>query len=66
VVAVLEEITSVYPAPTFVHSDNGPDFIAQALPDCFETTGTTSTVYIQTGPLWQNGFDESFNSLFQD
>ena len=26
VVAVLEELTSVYPAPTFIRSDNGPEF----------------------------------------
>ena len=33
VVAVLEELTSVYPAPTFIRSDNGPEFVAQALRD---------------------------------
>ncbi len=31
VVAVLEELTSVYPAPTYIWSDNGPEFIAQVL-----------------------------------
>lgn len=30
-VAVLEELTSLYPAPTFIRSDNGPEFISQAL-----------------------------------
>jgi transposase InsO family protein len=29
VVTVLEELTSVYPAPTFIRSDNGPEFIAK-------------------------------------
>jgi putative transposase len=33
VVAVLEQLTSVYPAPMFIRSDNGPEFIAQALRD---------------------------------
>ncbi len=33
VVAVLEALTSVYPAPMFIRSDNGPEFIAQALRD---------------------------------
>ncbi len=28
VVAVLEEFTSLYPAPAFICSDNGPKFIA--------------------------------------
>jgi hypothetical protein len=32
-VAVLEKLTSIYPAPAFIRSDNGPEFIAQALRD---------------------------------
>ncbi len=28
VVAVLEKLTSFYPAPAFIRSDNGPKFIA--------------------------------------
>ena len=31
VVAVLEALTSLYPAPTYIRSDNGPEFIAHAL-----------------------------------
>jgi putative transposase len=31
VVAVLEELMSLYPAPEFIHSDNGPEFIAEPL-----------------------------------
>ena len=30
-VTVLEELTCVYPAPGFIRSDNGPEFIAQTL-----------------------------------
>jgi putative transposase len=33
VVALLEELTSRYPTPAFIRSDNGPEFIAQALRD---------------------------------
>jgi putative transposase len=33
VVTVLEELASVYPAPTFIRTDNGPEFIGQALRD---------------------------------
>ena len=32
VVAVIEELLSLYPAATYIRSDNGPEFIAQALP----------------------------------
>ena len=66
VVAVLEELTSVYPAPTFIRSDNGPEFIAQALRDWCEASTTTSTAYIEPGSPWENGFAESFNGRFRD
>jgi len=45
VVAVLEELTSLYPAPAFIRSDNGPEFIAHALKRWSENSGTT-TAYI--------------------
>jgi putative transposase len=43
VVAVLEELTSLYSAPLFIRSDNGPEFIAQALRDWCDASDTTST-----------------------
>ena len=55
VVAVLEELISMCPAPTFIRSDNGPEFIAQALRDWCEASETTSTAYIEPGLLWENG-----------
>jgi putative transposase len=66
VVAVLEELTSLYPAPAFIRSDNGPEFIAQALRDWCEASTTTSTAYIEPGSPWENGFAESFNGRFRD
>jgi len=41
-VAVLEEHTSLYPAPALIRSDNGPESIAQALQEWCEA----STTYI--------------------
>jgi len=66
VVAVLEELTSLYPAPAFIRSDNGPEFIAQALRDWCAASTTTSTAYIAPGSPWENGFAESFNGRFRD
>ena len=73
VVAVLEELTSLYPAPAFIRSDNGPEF------NCFaEAQGlrprSEEVVPEQRhqhclhlpGSPWQNGFAESFNSRFRD
>jgi putative transposase len=65
VVAVLEELTSLYPPPAFIRSDIGPEFIAHALKRWIEASGTT-TAYIEPGSPWQNGFAESFNSRFRD
>ncbi|QPN58426.1 IS3 family transposase [Synechococcus sp. CBW1107] len=66
VVAVLEELTSLYPAPAFIRSDNSPEFIAKALRDWCEASTTTSTAYIAPGSPWENGFAESFNGRFRD
>ena len=65
VVAVLEELTSLYPATAFIRSDNGPEFIAHALRKWCQSSGT-NTAYIKPGSPWQNGFAESFNSRFRD
>jgi transposase InsO family protein len=66
VVAVLEGLTSLYPAPAFIRSDNGPEFIAQALRDWCKASTTTSTAYIEPGSPWENGLAESFNGRFRD
>jgi len=64
-VAVLEALTSLYPAPSFIRSDNEPELIAHALKRWRENSGTT-TAYIEPGSPQQNGFAESFNSRFRD
>ncbi len=61
---MLEELTSLYPAPAFIRSDNGPEFIAHALRRWTESSGT-STAYIEPGSPWENGFAESFNRRFR-
>ena len=65
VVTVLEELTSLYPVPAFIRSDNGPEFIAHALRTWCKNSGTT-TAYIEPGSPWQNGYAESFNSRLRD
>ncbi len=42
VVAVLKELTSLYPTPAFIRSDNGPEIIAHALRRWCEDSGTTT------------------------
>ncbi|MGO2647264.1 MAG: IS3 family transposase [Brevibacterium aurantiacum] len=65
VVAALENIiaeTGV--VPTYVRSDNGPEFTAAALIDWCATAGV-ETAFIDPGSPWQNGFAESFNAQFR-
>lgn len=65
VVAVLEDIiaeTGV--TPTYVRSDNGPEFTAAALVNWCATAGV-DTAFIDPGSPWQNGFAESFNAQFR-
>jgi putative transposase len=64
-VAVLNELTSLDPAPAFFRSDNGPEFIAHVHRRRAESSATT-TAYSERGAAWQNGFAKSFNRRLRD
>jgi len=55
VVALLEALTSVYPAPAYIRCDIGPEFIAHALKR-WSKNSDSNTAYIEPGSPWQNGF----------
>ncbi len=65
VIEVLKYLFEVRGAPMFIRSDNGPEFIADALQRWLSAT-TAKTLYIEPGAPWENGFSESFNSRFRD
>lgn len=52
-------------APDFIRSDNGPEFIAQAVQTWIRERGF-KTLYIAPGSPWENAYSESFNSRFRD
>jgi putative transposase len=52
-------------APTYLRSDNGPEFVALAIRGFLHRAGVT-TAYIEKGKPWQNGFAESFHGRFRD
>jgi putative transposase len=52
-------------APVHVRSDNGPEFIAQAIREWMAEAGL-ETLYIAPGAPWENGYAESFNSKVRD
>jgi transposase InsO family protein len=65
VVETLRYLFEVRGAPKFIRSDNGPEFIAQALRRWLAVSGV-GPLYIEPGAPWENGFNESFNSKFRD
>jgi len=52
-------------APVHIRSDNGPEFIAQAIRAWMAGAGL-ETLYIEPGAPWENGYAESFNSKVRD
>jgi len=65
VIDVLSDLFILKGIPTHVRSDNGPEFIAQALRDWLAAVGA-KTAYIMPGSPWENGYCESFNSKLRD
>ena len=51
--------------PSFIRSDNGPEFVAQAVRGWINAVGE-KTAYIEPGSPWENGYCESFNARFRD
>jgi putative transposase len=63
--SVLERLFREHGAPEYLRSDNGPEFVDNALRKWLKQQGT-QTVYIEKGCPWQNGFVESFHARFRD
>lgn len=61
----LEELFSVWGRPFAIRSDNGPEFIAKEIKTWLKAQ-KVETRYIEPGSPWQNGYAESFNSIFRD
>jgi len=45
--------------PEYIRSDNGPEFVAQAVQEWIARRGF-KTLYIKPGSPWQNAYSESF------
>jgi putative transposase len=65
VLNVLTRLLRQYGAPSYIRSDNGPEFIAKAIKDWLAAQGI-DTAYIEPGKPWQNGAVESFIGKFRD
>ena len=65
VIEVLSRLVSARGTPTFLRSDNGPEFVSKALLSWIVAQGI-GTALIDPGKPWQNGVTESFNGKFRD
>lgn len=65
VIDALTELFILRGTPAFIRSDNGPEFVAQAVRDWIAAVGA-KTAYIESGSPWENGYCESFNGRFRD
>jgi putative transposase len=65
VARVLDEIAHTRPLPRFIVSDNGPEFISQALDEWAHRNGVKLD-FIDPGKPTQNAYIESFNGKLRD
>ena len=65
VIDVLTDLFILRGVPAFIRSDNGPEFIAEAVRNWISAVGA-QTAYITPGSPWENGYIESFNARLRD
>lgn len=65
VLYVLGKLFVTHGPPQHIRSDNGPEFIAQAVRDWLGNLDV-KTLYIEPGSPWENGYCESFNGKLRD
>jgi putative transposase len=65
VIEVLADLFILRGVPAYIRSDNGPEFVAEAVQRWINAVGA-KTAYIEPGRPWENGYCESFNARFRD
>ena len=65
VIDALTDLFIVRGVPTYIRSDNGPEFIAEAVKLWIKAVGA-KIAYIEPGLPWENCYCESLNARFSD
>jgi transposase InsO family protein len=65
VIRTLDHLFRIHGAPEYLRSDNGPEFIANAIKQWLAESGV-QTLYIEPGSPWENAYLESFNGKLED
>jgi len=64
VICVIDRLIAERGAPSFIRSDNGPEFIAEAVRGHLADL-EVDTRFIAPGAPWENGYVESFNGTLR-
>jgi putative transposase len=65
VVEILASLFRRRGEPSFIRSDNGPEFVARAIKHWLEASGV-ETLYIEPGSPWEGAYSETFISHMRD
>jgi transposase InsO family protein len=65
VVRTLDRLFTERGEPDYIHSDNGPEFIAGAIKRWLAASGV-ETLYIEPGAPWENAYSETFIISLRD
>jgi transposase InsO family protein len=65
VIDVLSDLLILRGVPGHVRSDNGPEFVAEAVQEWITAVGA-KTAYIAPGSRWENGYVESLDARLRD
>ena len=65
VIETLADLFLLRGVPAHIRSDQGPEFIAEAVKGWIGAVGA-QTAYIERGSPWENGYVESFNGRLRD
>ena len=65
VIDTLRKLFTERGEPDYIRSDNGPEFIAEAIKEWLALCGV-KTLYIEPGAPWENAYSESFISRLRD
>ena len=65
VIDALTDLFILRGVPAYTRSDNGPEFIAEAVKGWIKAV-EAKTAYIEPGSLWENGYRESFKGRMRD
>lgn len=65
VIETLADVMLTRGMPQHIRSDNGPEFTSTAIRTWLKELGVT-TLFIEPGSPWENGYNESFNGRFRD